>query len=113
MLISTIQFLDETHAPTRTVIERAKALKHLGKTVIIINTAEQYTMKNYLPIYSAGFGRVLEKYNNVNELKIGNDRFPFIQMPEQSSIQYRMEIMIKLLQNTSLIIYYQLVQEAC
>ena len=98
VLISTIQFLDETHAPTRTVIERAKALKHLGKTVIIINTAEQYTMKNYLPIYSAGFGRVLEKYNNVNELKIGNDRFPFIQMPEQSSIQYRMEIMIKLLQ---------------
>ncbi len=98
VLISTIQFLDETHAPTRTVIERAKALKHLGKTVIIINTAEQYTMKNYLPMYSAGFGRVLEKYNNVNELKIGNDRFPFIQMPEQSSIQYRMEIMIKLLQ---------------
>ncbi len=98
VLISTIQFLDETHAPTRTVIERAKALKHLGKTVIIINTAEQYTMKNYLPMYSAGFGRVLEKYNNVNELKIGNDRFPFIQMPEHSTIQYRMGIMAKLLE---------------
>lgn len=98
VLISTIQFLDETHAPTRTVIERAKALKHLGKTVVIINTAEQYTMKGYLPMYSTGFGRVLEKYNNVNELKIGNDRFPFIQMPEHSPIKYRMEVMAKLLQ---------------
>ena len=98
VIISTIQFLDETHAPTRTVMERAKALKHLGKTVVIINTAEQYTMTGYLPMYGTIFGNVLEKYNNIYELKIGNDRFPFIQMPEQSPIQYRMEIMIKLLQ---------------
>lgn len=98
VVISTIQFLDETHAPTRTVIERAKALNHLGKIVVIINTAEQYTMKGYLPMYGTGFGRVLEKYNNINELKIGNDRFPFIQMPEHSPIQYRMDIMSKILE---------------
>ena len=98
VVISTIQFLDETHAPTRTVMERAKALKHLGRTVVIVNTAEQYTIKGYLPMYGTGFGRVLEQYNNVNELKIGNDSFPFIQMPEHSSIQYRMEVMVKILE---------------
>ena len=91
VMITTIQFLDETHAPTKTVLERAKALKKAGKDVVIVNTTEQYIIKGYVPIYNSGFGRTLEQYNNVNEIKIGDDRFPFMQMPENSPMEYRMQ----------------------
>lgn len=97
VLITTIQFLNETHAPTKTVLERAKALKKAGKDVVIVNTTEQYIIKGYIPIYSAGFGRTIEEYNNVNEIQIGDDRFPFLQMPENSPIEYRMKVLSELL----------------
>ncbi|MCI9080241.1 MAG: glycosyltransferase family 4 protein [Lachnospiraceae bacterium] len=97
VMITTIQFLNETHAPTKTVLERAKALKKLGKDVVIVNTTEQYIIKGYVPMYSAGFGRTLEEYNNINEIKLGEDRFPFMQMPENSPVGYRMQLLSELL----------------
>ncbi len=97
IIITAIQFLDETHAPTRTVIERAKALKKSGKKVIIVNTTEQYIMRGYLPMFNTGFGRILEEYENINEINIGGNIFPFIQMPENSPMQYRIKILSELL----------------
>ncbi len=96
VMITAIQFLNETHAPTKTVLERAKALKNLGKEVVIINTTEQYIIKGYVPMYSAGFGRTLEEYNNINEIKLGEDRFPFFQMPENSPVEYRLQVLSEL-----------------
>ncbi len=97
VVILTIQFLNDTHAPTKTVLERAKALKSLGKEVIIINTTEQYIIKGYLPMYSTGFGRTLEEYNNINKIIINENEFPFMQMPESSTIEYRMQVLSELL----------------
>ncbi len=97
VMILTIQFLDRKHAPTRTVVERIKALKKLGKNIIIVNTTEQYIRIGYLPIYNTGFGRILSEYDNINQIQIGDNKFPFFQMPESSSIEYRMQVLSELL----------------
>ncbi len=97
VIILTIQFLDETHAPTKTVIERASALKKLGKEVVIVNTTEQYIIKGYLPMYKTGFGRVLGKYDKISQIQIGDKLFPFMQMPENSPIEYRMQVLSEII----------------
>ena len=97
VMILTIQFLDETHAPTKTVIERASTLKKLGKEVVIVNTTEQYIIKGYLPMYKTGFGRVLSEYDNIHQVQIMDNRFPFVQMPENSPMEYRMQVLSGLL----------------
>ena len=97
VLITTIQFLNGTHAPTKTVLERAKALKKLGKDVVIVNTTEQYIIKGYLPMYNSYFGTVLGEYDNIKEIKLGEDRFPFFQMPENSPVEYRLQVLSELL----------------
>ena len=96
VLITTIQFLNGTHAPTKTVLERAKALKKLGKNVVIVNTTEQYIIKGYLPMYNSYFGTVLGEYDNIKEIKLGEDRFPFFQMPENSPVEYRLQVLSEL-----------------
>lgn len=99
IMILSIQFLNEAHAPTRTVMERAKSLKKLGKNIIIVNTSELYIEEGYLPIYRVGFGRILEEYNDVDEINIDgiNGTFPFMQMPGNSPIEYRMQVLAGLL----------------
>lgn len=97
VIIFTIQFLDKTHAPTRTVLERAKTLRELGKKVIIVNTCEQYTMQGYLPMYQAGYGRILEKYNNIQTIKINDFNVQFLQLHGEYSIQYKIKILAKLI----------------
>lgn len=97
VMMLTIQFLDETHAPTKTVIERASALKKLGKEVVIVNTTEQYIKKGYLPMYKTGFGRVLAEYDNINQVQIKNAKFPFMQMPENSPMEYRIQVLSELI----------------
>ncbi len=97
IMILTIQFLDETHAPTRTVLERAKALKELGKNFVMVNTTEQYIIKGYLPMYNSCFGTVFKEYDNFNEIQLGEDRFPFFQMPENSPMEYRLQVLSELI----------------
>lgn len=97
IFITTIQLLDEKHAPTRTVIERARALKKLGKTVVLINTAEQYLFNGCLPVYNAIYGRVLEEYNDMQEITFGEDTFPFIQLPEELSEVQKVQVMTRVI----------------
>ncbi len=97
VMILTIQFLDRTHAPTRTVVERIKALKKLGKNIILVNTTEQYIRIGYLPMYNTYSGTILGEYDNVNQIQIGDNKFPFMQMPENSPIEYRMQVLSELL----------------
>lgn len=92
VFITTIQFLDDTHAPTKTVMERAKVLKKLGKTVVIINTTEQYTMNGYVPMYNVGYGRVLEEYDDIQQMQIGSDVFSFLQIPSEFPVTYKMQV---------------------
>lgn len=97
VMVLTIQFLDETHAPTKTVIERTNTLKKIGKEVVIVNTTEQYIIKGYLPMYNTGFGRVIGEYDNIHQVQIMDNRFSFMQMPENSPMEYRMQVLSELL----------------
>lgn len=97
VMIFTIQFLDITHAPTRTVIERVKTLCKLGKKVVIVNTSEQYTFKGYIPMYRAGRGRVLKEYNSVETLMMGSIEARFLQLDGEYSTQHKMEILTSLI----------------
>ncbi len=97
VMILTIQFLDRTHAPTRTVVERTKALKKLGKNIILVNTTEQYIRMGYLPTYNTYCGTVLGEYDNINQIQIGDNKFPFFQMPENSPMEYRMQVLSELI----------------
>ncbi len=94
VILLTPQFLDETHAPTRSVIERAKILKKLGKTIIIINTTEQYLKEGYIPLYRAHEGTVLDKYNEIKEINICGEVIPFLQIPSDLPITYRIQVLI-------------------
>ena len=93
VLILTIQFLEDMHAPTRTVKERAKALIDSGKDVAIVNTTEQYLIDGYMLVYNAFQGEVLDKYNDINQIDIGEYKVPFLQIPDDLPIQYRMQVL--------------------
>ena len=93
VLILTIQFLEDMHAPTRTVKERAKALIDSGKDVIIVNTTEQYITDGYMLIYNLFEGEVLEKYNSMTQINIGEYKVPFLQIPDNLPLQYRMQVL--------------------
>ncbi len=97
VLVSAIQFLDNTHAPTRTVIERCKALSKLGKEVLLVNTTEQYLMSEYMPLYNAGYGRVLKEYNEIDNFKFGDVNISFIQLPSELSITLRFKALEKII----------------
>lgn len=92
-MILTTQFLAKGHAPTNSIIERAKALKVLGKNVIIVNTTEYCLINGYLPMYDIDIGNVIREYNDVNEIKIGKDKLSFLQIPDDLPIPYKMHVL--------------------
>jgi len=89
VMILTMQFLDKNHAPTQLVIETAKKLKELNKNVIIINTSEQYLLNGYLPICNLRIGTVLDSYNKLSKIDIGEGEIPFIQIPAKADMMSR------------------------
>lgn len=97
VIIFTTQFLDTTHAPTRTVIERAKSLSKLGKKIVIVNTSELYSFRGYIPMYKIGRGTVLKEYNDVETIMIESINVKFLQLDEEYSIQHRVQILISLI----------------
>jgi len=97
VIILAIQFLDDAHAPTRSVIERAKVLQELGKTVMIINTTEQYIKAGYIPVWTEGCGMVLDNYNNITGIKAGGARLRFYQMPKELPIPYKVQVLSQII----------------
>lgn len=97
VLVMTIQFLGEGHAPTRTVMERCKALKKLGKEVYLINTSEQYTAKGYVPMFDALGGTVQPEYDDLNELHFDDEMVCFHQMKATLSLTERFYVMADLI----------------
>lgn len=71
VLVLTIQFLGIRHAPTKSILERCRAYRKLGKEVFLINTAEQGTFRGYVPFFFAEEGNVVEEYNSANVLNMG------------------------------------------
>lgn len=93
VMILTVQFLEERHAPTSSIIERVKAYRALGKNVVIINTAEICLMNGYVPIYNIDIGNVLKEYDDINEIKIGQSKTAFLQIPKELPIPYKMQVL--------------------
>ena len=97
IMVTTVQFLNEIHAPTKSVIERIQGLGALGKNVILINTAEFCLMNGYIPIYSMNTANFFEEYNDLSEIKIGNKYIPFLQLPDDLPIQYRLQALTQII----------------
>lgn len=96
VIIMTVQFLNDMHAPTKSVIERIKTLRALGKKVILINTAEFCLMNGYLPTYKMTVANFYEEYNDISEIKVGNEDIPFLQIPDDLPIPYRLQALTQI-----------------
>ena len=80
IVVFTIQFLSERHAPTRTTLERCYTIaKLLGKKLILINTREQYTRVGELVLYHPTYGNVLEEYNSMSTYQYKDLVIPYYQ----------------------------------
>lgn len=81
-MVFTIQFLSETHAPTRTALERIYTLgKLMDKKVYVINTREQYTKKGEIPLYDIIVRNIEEEYNGLDRFEWKDYSFDFYQCP--------------------------------
>lgn len=92
IIVFTIQFLSERHAPTRTTLERCYTLaKLLGKKVLLINTKEQYTRVGELLIYQPTYANVISEYNGNMNYSYKDMELPYYQpfgdMPSVTAIQ--------------------------
>lgn len=82
IVVFTIQFLSETHAPTRTALERIYTLgKLMDKKVYVINTREQYTKKGEIPLYDIIVRNIEEEYNGLDRFEWKDYSFDFYQCP--------------------------------
>ncbi|MEZ3424871.1 MAG: hypothetical protein K1W39_14355, partial [Lachnospiraceae bacterium] len=97
VMIMTVQFLDDIHAPTKSIIERIKALRALGKNVILINTTEFCLMNGYLPTYKMDVANFYEEYNDISEIRVGDENIPFLQIPDDLPVQYRLQVLVQII----------------
>ncbi len=91
IVVFTIQFLSERHAPTRTTLERCYTIaKLLGKKLILINTCEQYTEAGQLIVYNQVGGTVIEEYSGASHYQYKDMMIPYYQpkatMPSRAVI---------------------------
>lgn len=97
VLVLTIQFLASGHAPTNTVMERCKSLAQMGKEVYLINTAEQYILKGYIPLHGTITANVLEENYTKKYLQIEDFSIPFMQLSEHMSLEKRLDQIISVI----------------
>lgn len=97
IVVLTIQLLGMNHAPTKTLIERVKWLKKLGKKVYIVNTTEQYLAAGEIPIYDPAVGSVEESYRNAHVIRFGEDEFDFLQISEKMTIERKLRTVLRLI----------------
>ena len=84
IVVFTIQFLSEGHAPTRTTLERCYTLgKLLGKKILLINTKEQYTDRGGFLVYQPSFGNIIPEYSDRSTYQYKDLTIPYYQ-PEDS-----------------------------
>ncbi len=95
VMIIAVQFLDNTHAPTKTVIERIKILSMSGKKVILVNTAEICLMNGYLPVYMIEGASYFEKYEDINKIEIEKYIIPFLQIPKKLPLPDKIQMLVE------------------
>ncbi len=84
VFLFTSQFLKETHAPTKTALDRAYVLqKYLGKQVVIINTAMLIPQKGDTPFYDRKQGEYLPEYCNNRQFSFRGEQFELFQCENQ------------------------------
>ncbi len=79
IFITTQQFLNMKHGPTKTALDRAYILKKLYKNVIIINTAELLGGKP-LELLHGEVGSYNENLLKVEKMKYKDETFSFVQL---------------------------------
>lgn len=79
IFITTQQFLNMMHGPTKTVLDRACILKRLHKNVIIINTAELLGGK-FLELLHGENGTYDRNLLEVEQIHYKDEIFPFVQL---------------------------------
>jgi len=98
ILVLTIQYLGGNHAPSKTVEERCKILKQMGRQVYLVNTTEQYTAQGYIPFYHVKIGNVNKGYYGKKSLALGDEEIPFYQLSEDLPILSRLKILQNIIQ---------------
>ena len=79
VFVTTQQFLNLTHGPTKTTLDRALVLKRkLGKNVVIINTAELMGTKSVNLITSV-YPNYYDEYLNIDMYEYCGEQFLFVQ----------------------------------
>lgn len=86
VIVLSIQYLSGGHAPTKTIIERCKTLKKIGKKVYFINTTEQYDTFKILPYFKIFEANVLDDYYKLSEIDMNGEKVRFCQLDENTSI---------------------------
>lgn len=86
VLVISIQYLSDGHAPTKTIIERCNALKKIGKQVYFVNTTEQYETYGFLPYFGIITGKVIDRYDKISETTMDGEKIGFCQLNKNQSI---------------------------
>ncbi len=98
IFITTQQFLNMKHGPTKTVLDRAYILKKLYQNVVIINTAELLGGKP-LELLHGEFGRYNKDLLKAEKIKYKDEMFSFVQldnnMPNIENSREFLEFVIK------------------
>lgn len=101
------QFLNETHGPTKTVLDRCSILQDTHKKVLLINTAEKLSAAGSLDYYGAYIGNKIDTYVERNHVSWKNHRIPFYQcendMPNPDELQQLLNA-IKRLKPSSIVL---------
>lgn len=74
------QFLNETHGPTKTVLDRCEVIaEKMGATPVILNTAELGGRLGYIPYYQPLFGTYMNSLRDVKKVEYRGREFPYQQ----------------------------------
>lgn len=89
VIVTVQQFLGETHAPTKTTLDRAEVLaKKAGKEVLIVNTAEQIGGQNFGLLFVV-MPNYAEELQNIQTVVYNQRNYPYFQfgsnMPDVES----------------------------
>lgn len=96
ILVITVQFLSENHAPTRTALERVYTLgKWMGKRVFLLNTRELATILGYLPLYDVYHRNIINDYDIKTKYYYKDYEFSFCQIPDEMPEFGRVEEILK------------------
>ncbi len=77
------QYLNETHGPTKTILDRCEVIAEKMKaTPVIMNTMELGSRSGYIPYFQPLFGNYLESLQNVRKVTYHGREFPYIQYSE-------------------------------